>query len=97
MAGEDPHYIAWIKQQPCAVMFCRGHPIEAHHRIQERYSQHRVHDTETIPLCAAHHHELHQFGIQTFRAAYEYDEWREVARHRKRYFIWEETDDERPF
>lgn len=53
----DPAYLARIRQLPCVI--CNRRPCEAHHCIHDRYSQRRVDDRRTIPLCPDCHRDLH--------------------------------------
>jgi hypothetical protein len=50
----DPKYLAWLRNQPCAVPGCTSHYIEAAH-VGPRGFGVRCHDREAIPLCAGHH------------------------------------------
>ena len=55
-------HLKFVAQQPCLV--CGRSPSHAHH---VRYAQSRglglkVSDEFTVPLCATHHHRLHQTG-----------------------------------
>jgi hypothetical protein len=62
MAGEDPEYLKWLRQQPCDVFdgTCMG-PIEAHHSTgRKRGIGTKNHDHTCIPLCHKHHvHDFH--------------------------------------
>ncbi|MEB5920925.1 DUF968 domain-containing protein [Franconibacter daqui] len=56
---ENPNYTRWVKQQPCA---CCGKPADdPHHIIGYGMSGMgtKAHDLFVIPLCRAHHDELH--------------------------------------
>ncbi|WP_110877016.1 DUF968 domain-containing protein [Franconibacter helveticus] len=56
---ENPKYTRWVKQQPCA---CCGKPADdPHHIIGYGMSGMgtKAHDLFVIPLCRAHHNELH--------------------------------------
>jgi hypothetical protein len=68
---ENPKHLAWVRLQPCAVhqLFCDG-PVQAHH-VRSAGSAGtgcKPADSATVPLCAAHHAELHRNGAQTFDA-----------------------------
>ena len=58
----DRHHLKFVATQPCLV--CARTPSQAHHlRIaQPRALGRKVSDEFTIPLCALHHHDLHNKG-----------------------------------
>jgi hypothetical protein len=56
---EDRGYMNWVKRQPCCVC---GAPADDPHHIHGRGFKGmgtKVPDYWTIPLCRAHHDELH--------------------------------------
>jgi len=58
----DKEHIRFVAKQPCLV--CGRQPADAHHL---RFAQHRalsrkVSDEFTVPLCRAHHREVHRCG-----------------------------------
>lgn len=64
MAGEDPEYIRWIKQQPCNQCGAqRG--SDPHHRTGAGLAM-RAHDHKAIPLCRYCHNAFHA-GSGTFK------------------------------
>lgn len=61
MAGEDPKYCAWIREQRCTVWMhdpCEG-PVEAHHAGNDRGLSQKAHDDTCIPFCHKHHMAWH--------------------------------------
>ncbi|WP_375048884.1 ERF family protein [Bradyrhizobium sp. 8-10B] len=55
-------HLLFVRDQPCLV--CRQTPSDAHHLkfAQARALSRKVSDEYTVPLCRAHHHELHRHG-----------------------------------
>lgn len=55
-------HLLFVREQPCLV--CRQTPCDAHHLkfAQARALGRKVSDEFTVPLCRAHHHELHRHG-----------------------------------
>ena len=58
----DKRHLAFVAAQPCLV--CRRAPSDAHHLkfAQPRALGRKVSDQFTVPLCRAHHEELHRTG-----------------------------------
>jgi hypothetical protein len=58
----DKSHLRFVAQQPCLV--CGRQPCDAHHLrfAQSRGLGLKVSDEFTVPLCRAHHRELHQSG-----------------------------------
>lgn len=64
MAGEDPKYLAWIREQPCLNL---GHSpccgaMHAHHPQGGKGMGTRNHDHRAVPLCTRHHSERHSLS-----------------------------------
>lgn len=57
-------YLDYIRSLPCTVCN-RRNGIEAHHVGSAAMAQ-KCADTETIPLCWAHHRECHRVGKKAF-------------------------------
>ncbi|WP_027524846.1 ERF family protein [Bradyrhizobium sp. Ec3.3] len=55
-------HLLFVRDQPCLV--CRQTPCDAHHLkfAQPRALGQKVSDEFTVPLCRAHHQELHRHG-----------------------------------
>ncbi|MCK1740347.1 DUF968 domain-containing protein [Bradyrhizobium sp. 139] len=55
-------HLLFVRQQPCLV--CQQTPCDAHHLkfAQPRALGRKVSDEFTVPLCRAHHQELHRHG-----------------------------------
>ncbi|MCA6104663.1 ERF family protein [Bradyrhizobium australafricanum] len=55
-------HLMFVRDQPCLV--CRKSPCDAHHLkfAQPRALGRKVSDEYTVPLCRAHHQELHRHG-----------------------------------
>ncbi|MCP3460026.1 ERF family protein [Bradyrhizobium sp. CCGUVB23] len=55
-------HLSFVRDQPCLV--CRQTPCDAHHLkfAQPRTLGRKVSDEFTVPLCRAHHQELHRHG-----------------------------------
>jgi len=66
---ENAKYTRWVKSQPCAC--CNMQADDPHHIIG--YGQGgmgtKSHDLFVIPLCRAHHDELHR-DVRAFKAKY---------------------------
>lgn len=60
-------HMARVAALPCVI--CGARPVEVHHVICGRYSQRRAPDTQTIPLCVAHHR-IGPEAIHTDKAAW---------------------------
>jgi len=58
----DKIHLRFIAQQPCLI--CGRQPCDAHHLrfAQSRGLGQKVSDEFTVPLCRAHHRELHRAG-----------------------------------
>ncbi len=58
----DKEHLRYVASQPC--LLCSATPSDAHHVrfAQPRAMGRKVSDEFTVPLCRAHHHELHQSG-----------------------------------
>ncbi|MGY3697464.1 hypothetical protein ACVIGA_007544 [Bradyrhizobium sp. USDA 3240] len=55
-------HLMFVREQCCLI--CRQSPTDAHHLkfAQPRALGRKVSDEYTVPLCRAHHHELHRHG-----------------------------------
>jgi hypothetical protein len=55
-------HLAFVAAQPCLI--CQRTPCDAHHLkfAQPKALGRKVSDEFTVPLCRAHHHELHRHG-----------------------------------
>ncbi|MBP0113870.1 ERF family protein [Bradyrhizobium vignae] len=55
-------HLLFVREQPCLV--CRQTPCDAHHLTfaQPRALGRKVSDEFTVPLCRAHHEQLHRHG-----------------------------------
>lgn len=55
-------HLLFVREHPCLV--CRQSPCDAHHLkfAQPKALGRKVGDEFTVPLCRAHHHELHRQG-----------------------------------
>ncbi|WLA79959.1 ERF family protein [Bradyrhizobium elkanii] len=55
-------HLMFVRDQPCLV--CRQSPCDAHHLkfAQPRALGRKVSDEYTVPLCRAHHRDLHRHG-----------------------------------
>jgi hypothetical protein len=58
----DRHHLRFVAQQPC--LLCGREPCDPHHLkfAQDRGLGQKVSDEFTVPLCRAHHRELHRAG-----------------------------------
>ena len=61
----DKTHLRFVAKQPCLV--CGRQPCDAHHLrfAQSRGLSLKVSDEFTVPLCRAHHRELHRTGRET--------------------------------
>ena len=70
-------FMEWICTKPCLA--CGVYGVQAHHPInsikfKSRGKYGKAHDTETVPLCFPHHHELHvTVGEEKFENKYGLD------------------------
>ncbi|MGY8685687.1 ERF family protein [Bradyrhizobium sp. UFLA05-153] len=55
-------HLLFVREQPCLI--CQQIPCDAHHLkfAQPRTVGRKVSDEFTVPLCRAHHHQLHRHG-----------------------------------
>jgi hypothetical protein len=55
-------HLAFVRDQPCLI--CKQTPCDAHHLkfAQPRALGRKVSDEFTVPLCRAHHQQLHRHG-----------------------------------
>ena len=60
-------HMAQVAQQPCII--CSSWPVVLHHVCMGRYSQTKASDFDVLPLCPAHHDELHA-GPRSWRERY---------------------------
>lgn len=67
----SPGYLAFVRQRPCSVPGCCN-PSTAHHS-ETGGLQVKCSDTRSIPLCWAHHEELHRIGRVRFQERYNID------------------------
>ncbi len=58
----DKEHLRYVASQPC--LLCSATPSDAHHIrfAQPRAMGRKVGDDFTVPLCRAHHRELHHYG-----------------------------------
>jgi hypothetical protein len=61
----DRHHLRFVAQQPCLI--CGRQPCDPHHLkfAQAPGLGQKVSDEFTVPLCRAHHRELHRAGKET--------------------------------
>ena len=61
----DKTHLRFVAKQPCLV--CGRQPCDAHHLrfAQSRGLSLKVSDEFTVPLCRAHHRELHRTGRES--------------------------------
>ena len=92
MASEEAAYLAFVKNQPCAVnKGCPpGDDIVPHHLRTSSNSgvAMKPNDLFCIPLCVTHHQEGHQKGWRTFQNKYNIDLWNVLEEVHKR---WKKT------
>ena len=55
--AEARRHMDLVAQQACII--CSAWPVVLHHPIMGRFSQTKASDMDVIPLCPAHHDELH--------------------------------------
>lgn len=83
----DPHYLAFIRQQPCLVSGCKARFVEAAHTGDRGLSQ-KASDRRAVPLCLFHHQtgnqSYHRLGRRKFESVHgldlevlvsEFNEW----------------------
>ena len=63
MAGEDPHYLAWLGTQPCAVPDCGRQSAPPHHPRHSVGMSQRAHDHRAVPLCHEHHDSVQTYAL----------------------------------
>ena len=74
----DKKYIKFIKELSCIV--CQAPPPSDPHHSETGGRGTKASDTTAIPLCHAHHNELHCTGKKTFATKYAIDYNRVTAR-----------------
>lgn len=57
--------LAWMHAHPCCV--CGARPVHVHHVVTRGAGGTA---SDTVPLCVAHHDEVHRAGVRTFEARY---------------------------
>ena len=64
------HYLKFVRSLPCAI--CQNDQVQAHHQIgsKMRGMGIKVSDFRAMPLCIAHHGELHSRGHKTWEEQY---------------------------
>jgi hypothetical protein len=55
--SEAKAYMEKVAELPCSC--CGLQPVVLHHPIMGRFAQRKATDFDVIPLCPAHHDELH--------------------------------------
>lgn len=80
----SPAHLAWCRTRCCLVEgpHCWGR-IEAHH-VRENGNGGmgmKPGDDDAVPLCAAHHRQLHDVGVQTFQRMHGCDLDKQAAAH----------------
>jgi hypothetical protein len=85
----DKQHLRFVAAQPC--LLCGAAPSDAHHirYAQPRAMSRKVSDEFTVPLCRAHHNELHREGNE---AAWWHDMGIDPLEVAKR--LWEESNEE---
>jgi hypothetical protein len=70
---KDPKHLARVAELPCCICEAFGlvqiGRTYVHHTICQRYSQEKVPDRETIPLCYLHHQG--ELGVHTNKTAWQ--------------------------
>jgi hypothetical protein len=86
----DKDHLRYVASQPC--LLCSATPSDAHHIrfAQPRAMGRKVSDAFTVPLCRAHHRNLHQNGDE---AAWWHDMGVDAVEIATR--LWEETQAQR--
>ena len=81
-------YLQWIASQQC--LLCMYHECQAHHITiaEKRGISQKVSDCWTIPLCYAHHHQLHMTGERKFWQKLGIDPMDYAS---KFYVLWDKT------
>jgi hypothetical protein len=76
-----PAYEDYIKAQCCMVRRppqCLG-DVTWHHVVARGQRQSKRNDFLTVPLCARHHAEIEQVGIEKFQRTHDLNVWKEIA------------------
>ena len=75
MNRRDPKHLKWVREQNCCVPGCMNGVIHVHHVRTAANSGTGLKppDYWTVPLCSAHHHEIHVHGSKTFEAVHGVD------------------------
>lgn len=76
----DHAYLSRVRELPCCICEAFGEPqrspTQAHHPIHGRFSQRKVPDRMSIPLCEGHHQG--DFDISKLALHREPDAWRKA-------------------
>ena len=75
--GDDPQYLAALRQLPCAADRTYTGDVEAHHctHLSSRGLSQKVPDRFCIPLSQARHDELHRAGTRRHAEVLASPEW----------------------
>jgi len=79
----DEDYLAWVRDQPCAVC-ADSAPSDPHH-LDSGIMGSKGDDWTALPLCRECHRAYHDEGHDTFQTQHSVDLWREAHRHLRRY------------
>lgn len=82
MRWESADYLRHVRSYGCLIC---GEEADAHH-ITTGGMGTKGHDLFTVPLCRAHHGELHQGGALTFQETHQLNLWQNVAYIQAEYF-----------
>lgn len=71
---DDRRYLAFVRTLRCCVLGCRSKTQSHPHHITGAGMAMKANDRDTMPLCATHHRELHEFSGY-------FDGWTREQRH----------------
>lgn len=68
----SPERVAFVQARPCVVPRCGASPCENAH-VGTGGAGRKADADRVVPLCPAHHRELHRRGARTFAVAHDLD------------------------
>ncbi len=60
---DHPAHLKWLREQPCCLghLYACSDTVQPHHSTLGRGLSQKSSDLDAMPMCAKHHHQLHNF------------------------------------